>query len=302
MGLEYSEKLIREFPGASVFLNVPLKRLCTFRTGGLGDAVVYPRSVNELKDIVEFVKREKVEYYVLGNGSNVLFSDSGYTGVLIRTDRLNSIAFSRGILRAEAGAKLCRLACFCLDKQIGGYEFCHGIPATVGGAAAMNAGAFKREFKDVALKIETEDGCLNAEECGFGYRDSIFLHEKLTVLSVEFKADGGDKEDIKAKMERFRKIRVESQPQGAACAGSVFKRAGGKEVWRYVDELGFRGYSLGGAAVSEKHANFIINTGNATSSQIYGLIKLIKKRALEQLGLTLEEELRYIGTFDDIDG
>ncbi len=296
---DLKEKINKNFKGLACEYRCLLKNKCTFKTGGLADCVIYPSTESEAKEIIDFLKIENISYIMLGRGSDVLFSDRGYEGVIISTDKMKSIDidFSKGEIRASSGVRLCRLACLCRERGIGGYEFLHGIPGSVGGAAAMNAGAFKREFKDLVVKVETAEGSYTIKECGYGYRESVFLKNKKEILSCTLILNEGDRAQISARMERFCKIRRENQPLSQPSAGSVFKRVQDKPAWEFIDAAGLRGFRVGGAEVSNKHANFIVNAGGATSEDIFKLITLIKKRVFENSGIMLEEEIRYIGEF-----
>lgn len=302
---------------ADYSLNVDLSRFCSYGTGGKGAIAVFPENAEQLKRAVGV----GFPCEVIGAGTNVLFSDGGYDGAVVCTARMTKIECRGLSIVAECGARLSDVRETAAMNALGGLEFTEGIPATVGGAVCMNAGCFSKCVGDYVSYAVTTDGVLNATECDFGYRSSVFLRQnekpcegisggegesasesreeepKHTIVSVCFLLKPGEPDVIESKRERFKKLRKRAQPHGKSC-GSVFLNDG-YFAGKIIDSVGLKGLSIGGARVSEKHANFILAERGATSRDIYSLISQVKKRVYEAQGIVLKEELRFIGNFDD---
>lgn len=279
----------------------PLSAHCTFRVGGDCDVFIEVSSAEALKELITLAYEQNVRYFVLGNGSNVLFSDEGYEGVILHIgQRMNRISLlDDGSIYAEAGASLSRVCTFAMENSLTGLEFAYGIPGYVGGAVFMNAGAYGGEIKDVFVSADiiTEDGeqlTLDLSDMEMSYRYSKLMINGSIVTSAVFKLQSGDKAQIKAKMDELMGKRKAKQPIEYPSAGSTFKRPEGYYAGALIEQSGLRGYSVGGACVSQKHCGFVINKGGATAKDIRTLIKDVQRIVQEKQGVSMEPEVRYI--------
>ena len=274
----------------------PMSRHTTFRIGGPADFYLCPHSTNEVQEIVEICKEEKLPYFVLGNGSNLLVSDKGYRGVVIQLwKNFSDITVKDCCIQAKAGALLSKVAAEALEAGLTGMEFASGIPGTIGGAAFMNAGAYGGEVK--VLDTQGEVRVLPKEELKMGYRTSIVKEKGYTVLSVELELTRGNQEEIRNTMEDLKERRTSKQPLEMPSAGSTFKRPEGYFAGKLIMDSGLRGFSVGGAQVSEKHCGFVVNKGGATAMDVLNLIREVQRRVKEQFGVDLETEVRFLGEF-----
>ena len=285
-------KLKKIVKNGKVLKNEPLKNHTSFFIGGKAKFVVMPSSFEELINLLMYLNKKNVKYYVLGNGTNVLASDNGFKGVVIKLTLLNQIRLYKTYLQVFCGASLSAVCLFLRQHDLGGFEDAFGIPGTIGGAVKMNASAYNFETGKLVLGVlAIVDGnvkYLNHDECGFGYRKSMF--KNAIILSVDFAITKG----CNAKrMEEVIALRKTFQPLNLPSAGSVFKRADGVPVSKMLDELGFKGKSVGGAKVSEKHAGFIVNFNNATEHDVKKLIAEIKAEVYKNKGIILEEEIKF---------
>lgn len=290
--------------GCEVKYNEPLSQHSTFKVGGCCEAFIEICSDKALGDLIRTADGSKIRYYVLGNGSNVIFDDRGFNGVILHLGHLYSEIelIDECIISAKAGAGLNRLCTFAYDNSLTGLEFAYGIPGSVGGAVFMNAGAYGGETKDVlssvqALDVSTGKGCIlrkGPDGFSMGYRSTSFMEKGLIVLSGEFTLRKGDKAEIRSKMDDLMSRRREKQPLEFPSAGSTFKRPVGKFAGKLIQDSGLRGFSIGGAQVSEKHCGFVINRGGATASDIMKLIDHIRQTVLDKTGSLLECEVRYV--------
>lgn len=287
--------------GCEVREREPLSAHCTFRVGGDCDVFIEVSSAEALKELVCLAYEQNVRYFVLGNGSNVLFSDEGYEGVILHIgQKMNRISLlDDGRVYAEAGASLSRVCTFALENSLTGLEFAYGIPGYVGGAVFMNAGAYGGEIKDVFVSADiiTEDGeqlTLDLSDMEMSYRYSKLMINGSIVTSAVFKLQSGDKAQIKAKMDELMGKRKAKQPIEYPSAGSTFKRPEGYYAGALIEQSGLRGYSVGGACVSQKHCGFVINKGGATARDIRTLIKDVQRIVQEKQGVLMEPEVRYI--------
>lgn len=303
MKLNLAESLRDIIPEERILLNEPMSKHTTFRTGGKADYFVLPETKDELSRLIRFLNEDQENYFILGNGSNLLVSDSGYRGVIIRImNEFSDIEIKGTEIHAEAGALLSKIADTAFKNSLGGFEFASGIPGTAGGAMVMNAGAYGGEMKDVVRSVEvlTPDGeylTLDNKEMEFSYRNSIVRKKGLIVLKVILSLEKRDPQLIQERMEELSKQRKEKQPLEFPSAGSTFKRPEGHFAGKLIMDAGLRGFSIGGAEVSEKHCGFIINKGGATSSDIYSLIKEVQKTVSGKFGVSLEPEVCMIGEF-----
>lgn len=281
----------------------PMSRHTTFRIGGPADFYLCPHSTNEVQEIVEICKEEKLPYFVLGNGSNLLVSDKGYRGVVIQLwKNFSDITVKDCCIQAKAGALLSKVAAEALEAGLTGMEFASGIPGTIGGAAFMNAGAYGGEMKDIIKSVKVLDTqgevrVLPKEELKMGYRTSIVKEKGYTVLSVELELTRGNQEEIRNTMEDLKERRTSKQPLEMPSAGSTFKRPDGYFAGKLIMDSGLRGFSVGGAQVSEKHCGFVVNKGGATAMDVLNLIWEVQRRVKEQFGVDLETEVRFLGEF-----
>lgn len=265
--------------------------------------MVTPVDAKQLADTVALCQKERIPYYIIGNGSNLLVSDAGYQGVIIRLyQTMNHIEAEGNTICAGAGALLSKVAGMAYTNGLTGLEFASGIPGTVGGALVMNAGAYGGEMKDVVLEatVMTSEGAvitLTGEEMAFGYRSSIVPKRNYIILEARFGLTRGKQEDIAAAMSRLAAARREKQPLEYPSAGSTFKRPEGYFAGKLIDEAGLRGYQYGGARVSDKHCGFVINAGNATAADVMGLIHQVQQAVQRQAGVKIEPEVKFLGDF-----
>lgn len=297
------EKLVSKLDRADVEykLNMPLAPASTFKIGGACALAVFPQNREELALAIRASRGLGIRYAVIGKASNILFADEDFGGMMIFTSRMTQITEENGLLYAEAGVGLGALAAFAEKKSLSGLEFAYGIPGSVGGAVFMNAGAYGGEISDVTVYSDYYDpetdafGRLTGDEQRFSYRKSIYsVNENLIILGAAFELKAGNKEEIRSLMNENLRKRREKQPLEYPSAGSAFKRPEGDFAARLIDECGLKGFSVGDAAVSEKHAGFVINKGNATAKDVRALMEEVARRVLEQFGVKLESEIRYI--------
>ena len=288
------------FPGMKILENEPMRAHCSFRTGGPVRALAYPSDLSSLTKLCCILKEHELAPLMLGNCTNIVFPDEGMSEVFaICTEKLTKLfLLPDGAIYAECGVPLSRLAAFAQQNGLAGLEFASGIPGSVGGGVMMNAGAYGGELKDAVESVvcyylpEQRLYEVTAEKCQFGYRDSFF--KKLpgnVIISAVFRLHEGDKDEIAAKMRELNERRRDKQPLDLPSAGSAFKRPEGHYAAALIDEAGLKGFSVGGAQVSEKHAGFIVNTGNATSADIHELMKQVRKRVYENSNVLLEPEI-----------
>ncbi len=273
----------------------------TFRIGGAAKYFAVPKNEEEIMEAVDFAIVKDLPYYILGKGSNVLFADEGYPGVIIEIgagmEKVERIGDTE--IRAQAGVSLSSLAAFAAREGLAGLEFAGGIPGTLGGAVTMNAGAYGGEMKDVIVsaKVMDEEGIvreLSCEELELGYRTSIVQKKQLVLLEAEFLLNPGKTEEIQNTMKKLNAKRREKQPLEYPSAGSTFKRPEGYFAGKLIEDAGLRGYRVGDAQVSEKHCGFVVNRGKATCAEVLQLIEDIQKKVKEQFGVHLEPEVRII--------
>lgn len=279
----------------------PMQNHTSFRVGGPADLMLLPRSVEELCQALQFLGNQHLPVYIMGNGSNLLVRDGGFRGAVIKLgDNFNDVLVKDTQIWAQAGISLAKLAHVAWQASLAGLEFASGIPGTLGGAVAMNAGAYGREMADVIQQVVCCDreGHLHYFSKGdlaLGYRTSRVRSDGYIVLEVELQLEPGDQQVIKSEMEALNQLRREKQPLNFASAGSTFKRPPGYYAGQLIDEAGLRGLAVGQAQVSEKHCGFIINRGSATASEILELINLVQHRVWDKFRVKLELEVQVIG-------
>ncbi len=289
----------------NVLSQQPLAAYTSFKVGGAADYLVTPGSMDQVAELLSFCGQASLPWHILGRGTNLLVSDSGVRGVVIRiSDNLAAVSVCDATITAQAGAILTRVSSMALAHSLSGMEFAEGIPGTVGGAVVMNAGAYQGEMKDVLRQVQavTPQGdlvSLSAGELQLGYRSSVFQQNRYVVAEVEMELVPGSKMEIKEKMASFSRQRREKQPLDKASAGSTFRRPTGYYAGQLVDQCGLRGKRIGGAMVSTKHCGFIVNEENASADDIYQLIRHVKQRVKEEQGVELETEVQFWGQFGD---
>lgn len=273
----------------------------SFKIGGDADFMVFPKDAEEIKAVIELCREHKVPYMVMGNGSNMLVSDEGIEGVVIKiSDAMAKVEVSGETVFAGAGILLSSLSHKAMDAGLSGLEFASGIPGTLGGAVVMNAGAYGGEMKDVITKVGYMDKVgkiheISGKDAGFGYRKSIFSKGEYIVLYCEMKLKKGDKKDIAALMADFNSRRKEKQPLNMPSAGSTFKRPEGYFAGKLIEDSGLKGMSVGGAKVSEKHSGFVVNYNNASAEDVKKLISDVQDKVEERFGVRLEPEIKFYG-------
>ena len=277
--------------------NESLKKHITFKVGGNADFIALPSTTSQAIQLLEFLKKENIKYYFLGKGSNVIFRDEGFDGVIIKTANIQNIEFlPEDKVYAGAGVVLNVLCKALQEKSLAGLEFCYGIPGNVGGGLYMNCGAYGGEICTAVCEVEyIDENCnlqkIDVKDCEFSYRHSIFQRNDWLITGCTFKLDKGNKEEILSFMEDIMQRRIDKQPLDKPSAGSSFKRPVGYFAAALIDECGLKGYSIGGAQVSEKHAGFIVNTGNATCKDIICLAEYVEKTVFEKTGVSIEKEM-----------
>ena len=295
---------LREAAGAQCILEQEsMKKHTTFRIGGPADIFAVPDTIEKAAKIIGICREQKVPFYVIGNGSNLLVSDQGYRGVVVQVYKnLSAIEIKGDIITAQAGAMLSVIAKKAMAASLTGFEFASGIPGTVGGAAVMNAGAYGGEMKQVLTEVTvlTREGELRripSEELKLGYRYSVIPEKGWIVLEAKLKLHRGDYDTIKARMDELKEKRVEKQPLELPSAGSTFKRPEGYFAGKLIMDAGLRGFSVGGAQVSEKHCGFVVNTGEATAKDVRDLIREVSQQVKRKFGVELEPEVKMLGEF-----
>ena len=301
---EMRQKFIEIFGNNRVLFDEPMSQHTTFRIGGPADVFVMPENYEQIREVLRLCKEEKLPFFVLGNGSNLLVSDSGYRGVIIQMDRnMEEIRLDGEEIHACAGALLSSVAVAARNASLTGFEFAGGIPGTIGGAAVMNAGAYGGELKDVLKEVTvmTREGeilTIPAEKMEMGYRTSIIKTAGYLVLEAVISLKKGDEEAIRATMKDLSERRTEKQPLDYPSAGSTFKRPEGYFAGKLIMDSGLRGYRVGGAQVSEKHCGFVINAGGATAEDVRSLMDHVIRVVREKYGVTLQPEVKFLGDFN----
>ncbi|MBQ9123110.1 MAG: UDP-N-acetylmuramate dehydrogenase [Lachnospiraceae bacterium] len=297
------DSLNRFVPEDKIKMQEPMSRHTTFRVGGPADCLVCPENADQLGQIIHYLNKVEIPYFVLGNGSNLLVSDAGYRGVVIKLgEEMSGVSVEGNRITAGAGSTLTKVARVALEHGLTGLEFAAGIPGTVGGALIMNAGAYDGEMKQVvetAMVVDAEGNQLELDNATmeFGYRTSALKNQKFVTTQCTFLLQEGEKEQIKAKMDDFAARRREKQPLEYPSAGSTFKRPEGHFAGKLIQDAGLAGFSVGGAQVSTKHCGFVINTGEATAKDIKILIEFVQDKVRDTFGVWLEPEVILLGEF-----
>ena len=291
---------IAEFAQGRVLMNEPMCRHTTFRVGGPADVMFFPQSAEELQRAMALARAQGADVLVIGNGSNLVVRDGGVRGlVIVLGEHMARIGVEGACLRAQAGAMLARVSAAAQEAGLSGLEFASGIPGTLGGGCAMNAGAYGGQLSDVLscamVLLDGEVHTLSRDEMQMSYRSTLPLRVGGIVLEAEFELHADDPAEIMARMKDLNARRRDKQPLNLPSAGSTFKRPEGHFAGALIEGCGLKGARVGGAQVSEKHAGFIVNTGGATASDILGLIALVQRRVLAETGVALETEVRIVG-------
>lgn len=285
-----------------ILRNYPMSKLSTFKIGGPAKEVYLPTSAGELAGLVSHFNKEGEKFLILGNGSNILVGDEGINFPIIQIkDLIRKYSVDRnGSIIAEAGILLGDLSRIAADAELSGIEFASGIPGTLGGSIYMNAGAYGGEIKDIVEYVDVvnqsgEHMRMSKEELKFSYRHSSVKMNGWIVVGAKINLNPGRKSEILEKIDDLTERRNSKQPLDYPSAGSIFKRPEGHYASKLIDDSGLRGHKVGGAQVSEKHCGFIVNTGGATSADVFALVEYIQKKVKEETGITLERELRLFG-------
>ncbi len=284
-----------------IFEQEPLSAHTTFRIGGPALFYMIPESAEEIREGIRFARERGLPFITIGRGSNMLFPDEGYRGVVMEIGSgMNQIEYcGAGKIRAQAGALLSAIASEAARHSLTGFEFAGGIPGTLGGAVVMNAGAYGGEIKDCIVSARVMDSagnesCLDREQLELGYRTSVIQSRGDLVLEAEFQFEMGDSGEIRDRMKELSAKRRDKQPLEFASAGSTFKRPEGHFAGKLIEDAGLRGYRIGDAQVSEKHCGFVVNRGNATAKEVLAVICDVQKKVLESSGVMLEPEVKII--------
>ena len=319
------EKVLKEkLPSANIKLNEPMKLHTSFKIGGPADFFITANNIQEIREVVNIAKENNLPLKVVGNGTNLLVKDNGFRGIILKTNlqeikitktknkdeintkyKINEMESSINckeeyIVNVQSGMALGKLAQILLKNEIGGFEFASGIPGTIGGAIKMNAGAYGGEFKDIIqdviyLNEQNDIVVIQNTQCDFSYRHSLFSNKDYIILGCNLKLYKDTKENIKNKLDENLQSRREKQPIEYPSAGSTFKRGEDFITAKLIDECGLKGYTIGGAQVSEKHAGFIINKNNATAEDVINLIKHVTEIVYEKTGKKINLEIEIIG-------
>ena len=295
------KELLNILDEENIKVDEPMKKHISFKVGGPADFLVKPKTEEELRNVVEFAKKENVPFIVIGNGSNLLVKDGGIRGIVIElSDNFNNYEIDGNIIKAQSGALLAIIGRNAMKNSFTGFEFAAGIPGTLGGALAMNAGAYGGEMKQVVktVRLMDRDGNifeLSNEEMKFEYRRSLLTTKDYIVLSAVIELQPGNVEEIKEIMADYSNRRSTKQPLNFPSAGSTFKRPEGHFAAKLIDDCGLRGLNLRGAQVSDKHCGFVINSGGATAKDILDLMFIVKSTVNAKFGIMLEEEVKILG-------
>jgi len=293
-------KFIKENNIGKVIEKASLKDYTTYKVGGEASLIVYPLNVDCLITLLKYIRTNSLKYKILGNGSNVIFSSKKYDGIIIKLDMFNDLEIRNNKMIVGAGYNLMKLSALATRKSLSGLEFAAGIPGTIGGAVYMNAGAYKSDMGYIVqnVKVLTPDFkviVMANKELKFHYRDSFFQHHKDYIcLEATLKLKPGKKSEITELNNERKKRRLESQPLEYPSAGSVFRNPDGMFAGKMIEDLGLKGLLKGGAQISNKHANFVINTGNAKAEDIKALIDFVGDAVYENYGIKLKVEQEFV--------
>ena len=276
--------------------NESLKKHTTMKVGGNADFIVYPKNAEEVSMLISFLNKENIRYYILGNGSNVMFSDEGFKGVIIKSEKLNDIKIDGNKSYFGAGVSMTKAAKIAVENSLSGIEYCYGIPGNIGGGLYMNAGAYGGEISPSLVSVDcvAENGeikTISVKDCDYSYRHSVFMSRRRFILGGLFQFEYGNKAELKRFCEEIMQKRISKQPLDMPSAGSSFKRPAGYFAAALIDECGLKGKTIGGAQVSEKHAGFIVNKGDATCKDITALADYVENEVYKKTGIKIEKEM-----------
>ncbi|MCD8021258.1 MAG: UDP-N-acetylmuramate dehydrogenase [Clostridiales bacterium] len=301
---EFYQNMKQQLPEGTILEQEPMNRHTSFRIGGPADIFVQPATIDEVWQVLSMARDKKVPFFVMGNGSNLLVSDEGFRGMILHMGgNLRDISVEGDMIYAQAGAMLGNVARTALEYGLTGMEFAAGIPGSLGGAVCMNAGAYGGEMKDILVDAEvlTPDGeikTLSVDELELSYRHSVIFERNYVVLAAHIRLSSGDKSQIKIRMDELAQARKEKQPLEYPSAGSTFKRPQGYFAGKLIQDAGLKGYTVGGAQVSEKHSGFVVNRGGATAEEVLFLMQQVRRKVKERFGVELEPEVRLLGFAD----
>ena len=296
---EVIEKIKQEFPNMTFYENEPMSKHCSMKVGGPVRAIAVPSDIFSLSKITFILQDNYIAPFILGNGTNILIPDEGLNIFVISTEKLQKMWLAdESKIYVDAGVSLSKVSQFAANNSLSGLEFASGIPGTVGGAVLMNAGAYGSEMKDIVESVvyyDLHDQALNevlGSECDFSYRHSRFENESRIILGAMLSLEKSEKESVVAKMNELNEKRRTSQPLDKPSCGSAFKRPEKGYAAALIEESGLKGFSIGDAQVSDKHAGFIVNNGNATYDELYELISHVRNTVLEKSNIALEPEIK----------
>lgn len=297
---EYIKEIV---PQENILFDEPMSRHTTFRIGGNAECLIKITDKSQLLKLVPYLQLTEQDYFILGNGSNLLVGDKGYPGIIVKLEgNMGSVTVEENRMTVPAGTLLSMTAAIARDNSLTGMEFASGIPGSIGGGIVMNAGAYDGEMSQIVESVEVmkRDGeimVLDNDTMEFGYRTSVIKNRPFIVLETVLKLNKGNKEEINARMEELARRRREKQPLEYPSAGSTFKRPDGYFAGKLIMDAGLRGFGIGGAKVSDKHCGFVINSGNATAMDVREVIEEVQQCVKEKFGVTLEREVIYLGEF-----
>lgn len=303
MGASMYDYIKTVIPRERILFCEPMSRHTTFRVGGEAECLITIQSEEELAKLIPYLNRIEQDYFILGNGSNLLVGDKGYRGIVFKFgERMEQIRVEGTRITAKAGALLAQVAAVAKEYSLTGLEFAAGIPGSIGGGVVMNAGAYDGEMKMVVESVRGMDRegqilTLDNDTMEFGYRTSAIKYRPIVVLEVVLQLAEGEKSRIAGRMEELAQLRRSKQPLEYPSAGSTFKRPEGYYAGKLIMDAGMRGYRIGGAQVSDKHCGFIINTGKATAADIREVIEEVQERVKERFHVFLEPEVVFLGDF-----
>lgn len=302
--LDIYRKLLEEIDASKILVNEPMKKHTSFKVGGPADFFVKTDNVEEIRYLLKIAKQEEIPIYIVGNGTNLLVRDKGIRGIVLKPEfqQINLIKKENDKYKIEVGSgvSLINLSNRVMEECLVGLEFAGGIPGTVGGAIRMNAGAYGSEMKDVVVSttymdLDGQIHKINNQEHRFEYRNSVFSRADLIIMKSELELFKGNQEEIRKRAKDYKEIRKEKQPLDKPSAGSTFKRGKDYITASLIEKAGLKGYSIGGAQVSIKHAGFIVNTGDATANNIMNLIQHVKNEVKKKFKVEIQEEVLIIG-------
>lgn len=292
---------LRDLVKGHVMVDEPMKNHTSFRIGGPADVMVVPRDLEDLRALVIFLGQARAPFFVMGNGTNLLVPDAGIRGVVIKiAGTLDRVELHDSKVTAGSGLLISALAEWARDHGWKGLEFAAGIPGTVGGAVIMNAGAYEKTMRDIVVEVMIMDYSgeaytIRSQDLAYGHRESKLQQERVIVTSVTLVLEQGDREEIAHEMDRLLAERRSKQPVHLPSAGCIFKNPRGRGAGRFIEAAGLKGVRIGDAQVSERHANFIVNRGNATARDVQALIEYVRNVVAERCGVVLEPEVRIVG-------